>query len=597
VAIIIFILHKSLINNNIYFFIIVIIITIFIPFYYYFHINTLFIHSNTTIKAQSQGQIIKCTDHRYEKRCIAQIDGAKILIYNCNKKIKKNDHIKLLKDLKVSIKHNNAKSFSQLLIKKGIFHCLYKNENYLIKEDTSTLLQKTRRSIEKKIMTLYSQSHSGFVKALILGNKNSVQKNRILNYKKSGTFHILSASGLHVTIIALIPFFFFSFIGFPKKGVMLLSGGTIIGYILITDVPVSLLRAGLMCIIYSYGYCRGFKTEGINIICSAALIILMFHPFELYSAGFQLSFGATTGIILFYQKYDKILSIFHKRISSSISLSLAAQSIVYPILLFHFKSLNSIGILTGLLIIPVIMIFLPLALLSIALGYINTKGALLLVYITQKIALSMDTITQTAALIPGHTSLKINIPIAFVGYILLLLPLFIKKGSKHIKCVMLLVSLIIITLSISQKDNRSLIIYGQKSIIAHMNNKVTFIGTPVNYKEIRAITNHIEGYNKPLHIILPLSSSYKNIRFLPHLLKKIPVSQCTIAKDCYPGTILVEILKILEKDSISPQFTNIHSMKKIENIASLFTLLSLQGHLKERDFSSAKITPLFSKEE
>ena len=88
--------------------------------------------------------------------------------------------------------------------------------------------------------------------------------------------------------------------------------------------------------------------------------MLMFKPAIVWDVGFQLSFLATAGIILFQERIVAFLKFLPKPFNDDLATTLAAQSLVVPIVFYHFGSVSAISPVanaTILWIIPLATIF------------------------------------------------------------------------------------------------------------------------------------------------------------------------------------------------------------------------------------------------
>jgi competence protein ComEC len=161
----------------------------------------------------------------------------------------------------------------------------------------SMLVQNVRARLLRGIDRLYpSWSPEGRVgavlKAVLLGDRSSLDSDTVENFRQSGLYHLLVISGLHVGLLAsVLLFFLYLFhVGESWRAVSLLIFlGT---YSLLVEQRAPTLRASLMIAAYLLARYLYRDRAALNAVGLAALILLFHRPAWLFEAGFDLSFSA-----------------------------------------------------------------------------------------------------------------------------------------------------------------------------------------------------------------------------------------------------------------------------------------------------------------
>jgi competence protein ComEC len=160
-----------------------------------------------------------------------------------------------------------------------------------------TLVERIRNRLLRSIDDLYprwsAQGRCGTVlKAVLLGDRSSLDSETIENFRKTGLYHLLVIAGLHVGLLvwlasALLRMFP---LGEPSRHSIVLA--LLIFYSVLVEQRAPTLRATLMISLYLLArlLCRNHST--LNTIGLAALILLFSRPAWLFESGFQLSFSA-----------------------------------------------------------------------------------------------------------------------------------------------------------------------------------------------------------------------------------------------------------------------------------------------------------------
>lgn len=131
--------------------------------------------------------------------------------------------------------------------------------------------------------------------ALCLGDRSGVTRETLDAFARSGISHILVVSGLHLSLIAGAVLALLRFCG--RRSAALLTVPVVVLFMLFIGGTPSVVRAGVMCLVWLVGRVCRQRADALNSLGLAALCLLLYDPYTLFSAGFQLSFAATVGVV------------------------------------------------------------------------------------------------------------------------------------------------------------------------------------------------------------------------------------------------------------------------------------------------------------
>ena len=138
--------------------------------------------------------------------------------------------------------------------------------------------------------------------ALLIGYTQDLDKDLVQAYSNTGVVHIIAISGMHLGLIYVMLVWIFNRIPYIKKlrilrVILVLSGLWL--FALLTGGGASILRSAVMfsCIVIGENF--GRKTSIYNSLAASAFILLCVNPFYLWDVGFQLSYLALSGIVIF----------------------------------------------------------------------------------------------------------------------------------------------------------------------------------------------------------------------------------------------------------------------------------------------------------
>jgi competence protein ComEC len=194
--------------------------------------------------------------------------------------------------------------------------------------------------------------------ALLLGSSDKLDTDIISAYASSGVLHVLSVSGLHVSIIFLVlngVLFFMEKIknGSIVKALLLLF--LLWLYALITGLSPSVLRAVTMFSFIIVAKVFNRNTNIYNTLAASALLLLLINPYLIMQIGFQLSYIAVIGIVAIQPKIYKWFTITNRFLDyvwAIISVSLAAQIATLPFTFYYFHQFPVYFLPANLLVIP-----------------------------------------------------------------------------------------------------------------------------------------------------------------------------------------------------------------------------------------------------
>jgi competence protein ComEC len=254
--------------------------------------------------------------------------------------------------------------------------------------------------------------------ALTVGEAGPIAESVKEDLRDSGLYHILSISGLHLTIVTGIVFFNLRLLLslFPalalrfsiKKLSALLALAAAFFYLALAGYPIPAQRSFIMVAFVLAAIL--FDRQGITLrtLALAAVFILLCFPEALMGASFQMSFAATLAIVSLYERFGHVLSRPQRRwwmrlwvyMAGIMATSLAASLATAPFVLYHFNRFALLGILSNLASLPlasfVIMPGIVLSLLLMPFG-LESLG-----YVPLALGIdAMLAVSQWVAMFPG----------------------------------------------------------------------------------------------------------------------------------------------------------------------------------------------------
>ena len=160
------------------------------------------------------------------------------------------------------------------------------------------LAGRVRRSIASSIDRLMPQPYAGVAAGMALGTYSTLPDELFVNFSRTGTLHILAASGFNCAVLMLTMLLLFRLLRVSRRWAYFAVIPALILYMLVVGATPSIVRATIMAVLVSGAYLLGRISDPLNLLFAAALVILGLKPTDLFDVGFQLSFAAVMGIML-----------------------------------------------------------------------------------------------------------------------------------------------------------------------------------------------------------------------------------------------------------------------------------------------------------
>ncbi|WP_372622299.1 ComEC/Rec2 family competence protein [Falsiroseomonas sp.] len=245
-----------------------------------------------------------------------------------------------------------------------------------------------RAAVEARVEAMIPGAAGAVAAALLTGSQAAIPPAEMTAMRDSGLAHLLSVSGLHMTIvmgttfavlrlaIALVPWLALRVPGKTVAAVGALAAG--IGYTLLTGAQVPVQRSLAMAALVTLGLVVGRRALTVRSLAIAAALVLLLAPAEVLGPSFQMSFAAVLALAAGWEVLRGRLPAAGPRAGWRRRLVLAVFGLVVtsvlagaataPIGLYHFGRLQLYGVaanavavpLTSLLVMPAGMLALVL---------------------------------------------------------------------------------------------------------------------------------------------------------------------------------------------------------------------------------------------
>ncbi|MBD3184499.1 DNA internalization-related competence protein ComEC/Rec2 [Candidatus Poribacteria bacterium] len=335
-------------------------------------------------------------------------------------------------------------------------------------------INKLQKKIELGINQSLPLRTSAVLKGFVLGNKDNLSESLKEKFRRTGTSHVLTISGLHMGIIATWSFFVFDFIrkilSIEKK--------------IYARIPVILIMAVYACMVgFRFPALRTLffavliltaglldrDVDMLNLISVAALSVLIIRPGAFFDASFRLSFGIVASITIMMPYWDifteNILNQYTtnrllNRIRQFVGVSLSASLASVFLTAYIFRGFSTVSLPANILVVFLAMLIVPLGFILSGLSLIWISFSRLLGYILHMlislILIIIGWLSSIRCSYVENVGLSLLVGLALLYIILaflIILPKLLKRPNKLILSGFGILVIILWGLALTHKGN------------------------------------------------------------------------------------------------------------------------------------------------
>lgn len=394
-------------------------------------------------------------EKEYKKVCTAKIvrNNKKILINIKMSQdipsIKYGDSLYIEGEFKQPEEARNYKGYNykQYLKTKKIIGTVELEKVKILKSSNGSFIHNIQKYIRDTINGTLTDEEGNLLLAILLGDKDKLSEDIQESFKTSNLSHMLAVSGAHVSYIILGLTYVLQNSIIGKKNGKIVCIIFLLAFMAITNFTPSVTRACIMAILTLFSSIIYRKSDVYTNISVVALITLIFNPYSLLDLGFQLSYGGTIGIIIFIKRIQekKSNSKVINYIKQMALVSIYANIIIIPIMMYHFNTVSFTFIISNIMASPILGIIVITGFLFI-IASITVKPLTRLIAIFIKPILSiLIKISQICSKLPFSNILVVT-PYMFnvISYYAIIL--YCIKSKKNNKCKIIICLLIVLIL-------------------------------------------------------------------------------------------------------------------------------------------------------
>lgn len=205
----------------------------------------------------------------------------------------------------------------------GIFLGAYPNGEYTVTKDPmysekslNKLIIDFRAKIKEAIYRILPNENGALAVALIIGDKSRVPDDILRNFNKVGITHIICVSGFHLSLWSMLILKILRKTGMKEKAANAFACIGVVFFMLIAGLSYSVLRSGIMMLVYLVANILSRKRDSLNSLGFALTAIAVYNPFAMGAVSLQLSALSTFGILIYYNYFAEDVKSFFAKVKS-----------------------------------------------------------------------------------------------------------------------------------------------------------------------------------------------------------------------------------------------------------------------------------------
>ncbi|MBX3358392.1 MAG: ComEC/Rec2 family competence protein [Phycisphaeraceae bacterium] len=236
----------------------------------------------------------------------------------------------------------------------------------------------------------------GVLRALLLGDYDPAAGDVTSAFTRQGLVHLLAISGFHLVVMAAVAMSLLRLLGDLGWLEPAITASLVLLYLLVVPAHAPVLRAGITVLAILLAQAMGRRYDPLSVLGWTAIALLLWRPLDLWSLGWQLSFGIVGSLLwlgrdahglLFGSPLKGTVPTRHKTqlgaaaawamaaLSRLLATSLLCWAVAAPAIALHAGLLSPLAAVTGLVVLPLIVLMMWIGYAAVVLALVSPAAA------------------------------------------------------------------------------------------------------------------------------------------------------------------------------------------------------------------------------
>lgn len=254
-----------------------------------------------------------------------------------------------------------------------------------------------------RLRLLLPEPHAAFVSGLLFGGSSSLSSNIKEDFSRTGTSHLLAASGYNVSLFSVVLMSWLLSSPLGRRRGLIATIAVLMWYVIAAGMTPAVVRATIMASLLVLEKWVSRRAHLVNVLLLTLGVMLLVNPrLLLDDVGFQLSFVATAALLFVFPLYKHrvifLPSAFGIR-DAAVS-SLIATVFTLPIVFWHFGQFSLVAPIVNVFVLPFIPLVMALTLIALLMSWIIMPAAQLMILSVWAISFVMLRVISAFSSIP-----------------------------------------------------------------------------------------------------------------------------------------------------------------------------------------------------
>ncbi len=232
------------------------------------------------------------------------------------------------------------------------------------------------------------EPYDALAAGILIGERRAIPNDILDAFRDGGVIHVLVVSGANFALLVAATYVLLAALRMPLRvvyiGTMLLA----IAFAALIGPQPPVLRALLVCLLYLTAKLMERSTSAMNALAVSAVVLLLWNPYSLFDAGFQLSYAATAGLLYFTPRWLETLKPIGDRVCRTWPgrlawtwlvgagvVTAAVQISTVPVTLYHFQRVSIAGFLANLPVGIIVALAMVCAMVTVGVGFVSIAAS------------------------------------------------------------------------------------------------------------------------------------------------------------------------------------------------------------------------------
>ena len=274
-------------------------------------------------------------------------------------------------------------SYKNYLKSIGIFGIIESDEFIKIKEinNINILFGKTKYIFNNIVNDTYDEKYLGFMQGLLLGNTDNLDDNIKKIFKETSVSHVLAISGAHIVVVLdVVDKLLKKTVRF-RNVIYIFEIIFLFSFYIITGNQVSCFRSVIFNVLVIIFKLKHDKLNIVKNVLYTYILLLIFNIYNIINIGLYLSLFSSISLMVFSNFFSKVITLKSNNIlfkvfkifKNDIVLSISAQILILPIMVYSFNTFSLNFIISNIVAAIGSEFILKTGYICLILGLINKK--------------------------------------------------------------------------------------------------------------------------------------------------------------------------------------------------------------------------------